>query len=160
MRIWWNSDERSMDGFHIERVLDDSMTGGGGVRISGADGVAGGVAEEAGPTDHGHLTWRLTDLVPAEDADRAAVVLAVGEVEVEVGGESHHCQVSAGYHTLHPPHRRRVLFRPRRHQVVHHFHLPESRCRVLGDGSSGNLVHRRILAACDVLNVEVQLRHP
>lgn len=158
-RIWWSGDERCMDGFHIERVLDNSMTGGGGVGISAADCVAGGVAEEAGPTDHGQLTRCLSDLVPSEDADRTAIVLAVREVEVQVRGVPHHCQVSAGYHALHPPHRTRVLLRPRRHHVVHHFHLSESRCGIRRDGGSGNLVHRRIRAAGDVLNVEVQLRH-
>lgn len=97
------------------------------VGIRARDRVPAGVTKRARASGHRQLALRVGELVPADDADGAAVELSGLEEEVEVHGEGLDLEVGRGGGPLRPGHFRRVYLRRRRDSVVEHVYPAEHR---------------------------------
>lgn len=87
----------------VDSVLQDGVVQNGVVVRVACERVPLRVSERAGAADHGQLADRLRHLVPAEDADGAAVEPPRREVEVEVHRDGVHRHVGGGGEPLHSP---------------------------------------------------------
>lgn len=144
---------------HHEVVLDHRITRSGTELGGLRRGNASRQPENAGAAEHRHLPVLVADGVVAHHAERAPVVGAAGEDEVERHEEAELVGGGVAGDPLGPAHDLRFGPGPDCEWVVYDGDEPEEGRR---RGGGVGLSHRNgggVLAADDVVEVEVELGH-
>lgn len=144
-----------MDDSHI--ILNNGIPSRGVEHVGPGQGNTTGQPEQPRTSDDRNLSHRAQSLVPAENADRAAVVLPIGEGEVHGHQQPQLALRGRAVCPLRPANLRRIGLRPDGELVVDHVQRPEERQRLVGRRRLGDPDGGWSIAAQYIVEVEVQV---
>lgn len=144
-----------MDDSHI--ILDNSISSRGVEHVVPRQGNTTGQPEQPRTSNDRNLSHRAQSVVPAENADRAAVVLPTGEGEVHAHQQPQLTLRGRAVCPLRPTNLRRIWILSDGELVVDHHDHPEERRRLVGRSRLGYPEGGWSIAAQCVVEVEVQV---